>query len=119
MKSDHCKNLAKYALKYYYDTILGRKYNFKKIHTPTITCQEQHILNFTDIQKLLKHAISKKNKLIISFLYSSNVRIGAFTRISREDVDWDTKLIKIRKGKGRRGGKERKVKISETLCKEL
>lgn len=59
---------------------------------------------------------------MIKTFFSSGVRVGACCRIKKSDVTWKGKtkgIIEIKKAKGLKGGKFRKVCISESLCTEL
>ena len=49
-------------------------------------------------------------------LYSSGIRVSELVNLKREDINFEEKIGKVKKGKG---SKDRIFTISENLCKDL
>ena len=69
-----------------------------------------------EVRKLIDCAETKKSKLIISMLYSTGLRVSELVNLKREDINFEEKIGKVKKGKG---SKDRIFTISENLCKDL
>jgi site-specific recombinase XerD len=65
--------LAKSALVFYYEGILGKKIDLK---TPKIPKKLPTVMSKDEIKTLINKTANKKHKLLIKFLYSSGLRLG-------------------------------------------
>lgn len=106
-------SLIKAALMFYYNEILGNKFEIK---TPKIKKSTPVVLSKDEIKRLLSAIKNKKHQLIIKLYYSSGLRLSEAINLKQKNIDFDEKVIWIRDGKG---GKDRMTILSESLCKEL
>ena len=92
--------------------------DFEKIRLPSIerskklpvVLSEKEIKTILSAPKLLKH------RLILAILYDCGLRCFELRNIKLSDVDFDRKILHIKKGKGR---KDRYVPIGDNLLRGL
>ena len=70
----------------------------------------------TDEMRLLFQYVSAKQKLAVSMLYGSGLRLMECVRLRVQDIDFDFKSVRIWNGKG---GKHRVVTLAENLIPAL
>ncbi|MBW7887203.1 MAG: integron integrase [Bacteroidetes bacterium] len=68
-----------------------------------------------EVQKILSH-LQGTNKLIVSLLYGAGLRLLEALRLRIHDLDFDQKIITVRRGKG---DKDRVTTLPETLIEPL
>ncbi len=107
-------NLARSALLFYYNDVLGK--GFTNIKTPKITSSLPSVLTKSEIQRLIENAGSGKSRLIIMMLYSSGLRVSELANLKWDDIEFNEKIAWVRHGKGR---KDRMIVLSEHLLKDL
>lgn len=105
-------NLARSALLFYYNDVLGK--GFTNIKTPKITASLPTVLTKEEIKQLLGHASTKKSKLMLMMLYSSGLRVSELVKLKWKDLELKDKVAWVRSGKGQ---KDRMIILSETLTK--
>jgi integrase/recombinase XerD len=105
--------LIKAALLFYYNEILGQKFEIK---TPKIKKTTPVVLTKEEIKKLFSVISNKKHKLILELYYSSGLRLTEAINLRKKDLDFNENVIWIRSGKG---GKDRMSILSKKLSKEL
>lgn len=108
-------SLAKSALKFTFQEIL-KKQVMLEIKTPKKQRKIPDILTKEEVQSLLKHAGSLRNKLLIEFMYSSGLRVSEVAHLRFSDVNVLEKTGLLKRGKG---GKDRFFILSEVLIKDL
>ncbi|MCH7567817.1 MAG: tyrosine-type recombinase/integrase [Nanoarchaeota archaeon] len=113
-KSKNTIMLAAAALKFFYIEILDKE--FGKIKIPKKDMILPEVLTKEEVKKLIDSAETKKSRLIISLLYSSGLRVSELVNLKKDDLNFEEKIGKVRKGKG---SKDRIFTISENLAKEL
>lgn len=106
--------LKKAALKFFYHEVLNSYIvDFK---TPKSPKKLPNYLTREEIKLLIDHAGTYKTKLIIKFLYSSGLRVSELCSLKIYDLELNSKMGWVRKGKG---SKDRLFILSEGLCNEL
>ncbi|CAN0588261.1 unnamed protein product, partial [Ectocarpus sp. 12 AP-2014] len=73
------------------------------------------VLTRAEISRLFEH-VDENQKLVVSLLYGSGLRLMECLRLRCQDIDFDYKAIKIWNGKG---GKHRVVTLAEALIPDL
>jgi integron integrase len=91
---------------------LTLKLNFVKSHRQP----KLPVVLTTDEMRSLLQYISAKQKLAVSMLYGSGLRLMECVRLRVQDIDFDFKSIRIWNGKG---GKHRVVTLAENLIPAL
>lgn len=106
-------SLIKAALLFYYNEILGKKFEIK---TPKIKKTTPVVLTKQEIDTLFSAVTNIKHKLILKLYYSSGLRLSEATHLRKKDLDFNENVIWIRNGKG---GKDRMSILSKSLSIEL
>lgn len=107
------RHAAVAALKFYYCTVLKRKFAlvYPKIgkHLPLIVPKES-------IRKMISSLENVKHRLFLLLLYSSGLRVSEAINMKFKDIDPEGGVLYVRKGKG---DKDRMVILSECFIKEF
>ncbi|NQU98968.1 tyrosine-type recombinase/integrase [Candidatus Woesearchaeota archaeon] len=107
-------NLARSALLFYYNEVLGK--GFTNIKTPKISRQLPVVLSKEEVKEIIKNAGSRKSKLMLKMLYASGIRVSELVNMKVNQLELDKKTAWVRGGKG---AKDRLVILSEKLVKDL
>lgn len=111
-KTSSTVNLAINALKFYYESIMRRKFFASKIgikrpkaekRLPVVLSKEEVIMMINSLDNI-------KHKLIIQILFGSGLRVSEVVDLKINDIDFFRKIITIRHGKG---AKDRMTIVSE------
>lgn len=113
-KSKNTIMLATAALKFFFKEIL--KKDFSGVRMPKKDNRLPEVLTRDEVKKLIDSADNEKSRLMISFLYSTGVRVSELVNLKIEDMNFAEKTGWVRMGKG---GKDRIFSLSENLGKEL
>jgi len=70
------------------------------------------VLSQQEVQRLISSASSFRDKLLISVLYATGLRVSEVARLSWTDLDFDRRQVRVEGGKGR---KDRYVMLAEHL----
>jgi integrase/recombinase XerD len=105
--------LIKAALLFYYNEILGNKFEIK---TPKIKKTTPIVLTKEEIKKIFDNVKNIKHKLILQLYYSSGLRLSEAIKLKKKDLDFNENVIWIRGGKG---GKDRMSILSKKLSNDL
>lgn len=105
--------LIKSALLFYYNEILGNKFDIK---TPKFKKKVPIVLSKIDLIKLFDSILNRQHKLILKIYYSSGLRLSEAINLRKKDIDYKENILWVRGGKG---GKDRLSIISKSLCTEL
>jgi integrase/recombinase XerD len=106
--------LIRSAIKFYYSEILGRNIIFVK--TPRGDKKLPIVLSKKEIKDLLDKTENIKHKLLIELLYSTGIRLSECVNLKYGDLDLDSNIGFVRKGKG---SKDRIFIISDIFKKDL
>lgn len=74
------------------------------------------VLSKGEVRELIKSASSRRNRLIIEFLYSSGCRVSEATKLKTENLNFKEKIASIRGGKG---NKDRIIILSGEWLKKI
>lgn len=98
------------SIRTFYDYLLDEKYIelniFKLIHNPKIEKRLPNFLSHEDLASILdsiscETELDYRNKLIVQMLYSTGVRVSELVNIKIEDINTNTREIRVF-GKGRK-----------------
>ena len=74
------------------------------------------VLTLEQIEKLINAARNPFERAFVEVLYSTGVRISELVNLRLEDIDWESRSIRIHKGKG---GKDRVVLFGSYAAKAM
>lgn len=106
--------LAAAALKFFYIEILKKQFNSVKV--PKKEKRLPEVLTKEEVKKLIASCDTSKSRLMISFLYSSGLRVSELVKLRAQDLRFEEKIGWARSGKG---GKDRMFILSDQLSKEI
>ncbi len=117
-KSTSTVNLAINAVKFYYDSILGRKFFSTDfgIKRPKKEKRLPVVLSKEEIIKMISSIDNIKHKLIIQILYTSGLRVSEIINLNINYIDFYRKTIFVKGGKGK---KDRITIISEKVLENI
>lgn len=113
--SNTSRALATSSLRFLYKEIIEKPEIIARIKNPKKADYLPIVLTKQEVQKLIDSALTLKSKLIISFLYSTGVRVSELVNIKTNDLDLENSKGMVR-GKG---NKQRQIFFSEKLCKKI
>lgn len=105
--------LIKAALAFYYNEILGNKFEIK---TPKIKKSTPVVLTKHEIKKLFSYIKNPQYSLMLQMYYACGLRLSECINLKVKDIDLDEKVVWVRDGKG---GKDRMSILSGTLAQSL
>jgi len=108
-------SLAMSAIRFLHDEMMGKSI-FAKIKLPKLEKKIPTVLSKEEIRKMLDITKNSKHKLLISFLYSSGLRVSEAVSIKIDDLDLNERMGIVRAGKGK---KDRHIILSESLVDDL
>lgn len=94
-------NSAYSALKFYFETILRRKFFFaiprakKTQHLPIV-------LSKAEVRRMIMAVSNPKHRCIVSLLYGTGVRVSELTHIRMRDLDLERMVLLVNQGKGKK-----------------
>ena len=103
------------ALKFYYGTVLKKKFIYE-IKRPRKDKKLPVVLNKEEVAKILSALSNIKHKAILMLIYSAGLRVSEVVKLKIEDIDSQRKLIHI---KGAKGRKDRYTLLSEAALETL
>jgi integrase/recombinase XerD len=106
--------LIKAALKFFYDEVL--KKNIVNIKSPKVSKKLPVVLTKEEVKTLINSVENQKHKLIISFLYSTGLRLSELVNLKVGDLELDEKVGWVRSGKG---DKDRLFILPNSLIEDL
>ncbi len=103
------------AVKYAYDTILGKDIT-SRIKRPKREKKIPAVLTKQEIKQLLNACSTKKSKLMLSMLYACGFRVSELLNLKINELDLNNKVGFVRSGKG---NKDRVFNIPDFLEKKI
>ncbi len=88
------------AIKFFFETTLGRDWNMKDIPRVKQPSKLPVTLSPDEIKLLLNSVTNLKHKTMITIAYSAGLRVGEIVNLRISDIDSKSMRIRIRKGKG-------------------
>ena len=70
------------------------------------------VLAVKEVERLIESARSLRDKLLISVLYATGLRVSEVARLQWSDLDFERRVIRVERGKG---AKDRTVMLSDVL----
>ena len=108
-------SLAMSAIRFLHDEMMDKSI-FAKIKLPKPEKKLPTVLSKEEIRKMLDSTTNAKHKLLISFLYSSGLRVSEAVSMKIDDLDLNERMGIVRAGKGK---KDRNIILSESLVNDL
>jgi len=113
-KSKNTIMLAAASLKFYFQEVLKKE--FAHIPLPKKETRLPEVLIKEEVKKMINSTDTQKSRLIVSFLYSTGLRVSELVNLKVSDISLGEKTGWVRRGKG---SKDRLFVLSENLCEEL
>ncbi len=107
--------LAASAIRFFYKNVVARPELVAGISTPKREQNLPTVLTRDEVRRLINAAPTRKSRLIISFIYSTGVRVSELLGLKKKDID----LASCRGIVRGKGSKERQIFLSKKLCQEL
>jgi integrase/recombinase XerD len=104
------------AIRFFYKQVLVRPCEVDRITHPKRKRKLPVVLIEAEVGKLVEAALDLREQLILMTLYASGLRLRELIALQPSDIDSVAMRIRVREGKG---GKERRVLLSETLLDGL
>lgn len=108
-------NQAINALKFYYGTMLKKKFVYK-VKRPRKDKKLPVVLSKEEVARIINSVDNMKHRTILMLVYSAGLRVGEVVRLKPEDIDSKRMLIHI---KGSKGRKDRYTLLSEKTLEVL
>jgi len=105
-KSSATRHLACSTLKFYYESVLKRRFNLKH---PKKSNKLAVVLSKEDILKMIDSLKNPKHRLLLELMYGSGLRLGESIKARIGDFDITNKTMHVKDGKG---SKDRIVNLS-------
>ncbi len=99
------------ALKFYFETILKRKF-FVSIPRAKTPKRLPTVLSKNEVHRMITSTANPKHRCIVSLLYGTGLRVSELVRLKIQDIDFDRDTAHIVQSKG---GKDRVVTLPKTL----
>lgn len=104
------------ALRLFYEKILDRKWNLRKLPRPKRQKSLPRILSQQQIIDLIQNAPRYKHQILFLFFYATGMRLSEVLNLKLEDMNSKTRQIHVHRGKG---AKDRIVPIPADLLPVL
>jgi site-specific recombinase XerD len=104
------------ALRFLYGTTLGRKEDIPRLPFGRKPKRIPVVLNRDEVLKLLQCIHSRKQRMLLTTMYATGMRVGEAVQLRVADIDSRRMTILVSRGKG---NKQRLVPLSQTLLTEL
>jgi integrase/recombinase XerD len=103
------------ALKYAFSNILKKDIT-SNIKRPKKEKRIPSVLTKEEVKKLISSIVSKKSRLMISFIYACGFRVSELINLKVKDLNFEEKSGRVTQGKGK---KDRMFNIPEFLIEDL
>jgi integrase/recombinase XerD len=104
------------ALRFLYETTLGKGWVIDRIPYPKTTRMIPHILSKGEIQRIFDGTATLKQKAMLMVTYSAGLRAGETARLKITDIDSSRMLIRVDQSKG---NKDRHTLLSQVALGTL
>ena len=104
-----------FALKFFYEHVLNKKFN-EKIPLAKSSTKLPVVLSKEEIIKMIEITKNCKHKLVLTFLYYAGLRLSEVINVQWNDLDFERGLIHLKKTKGER---ERIIFLHEKIREML
>jgi integrase/recombinase XerD len=104
------------ALRFLYETTLGKGWVMDRIPYPKTTKSLPRILTKSEIQKIFDATVTLKQKVMLMVTYSAGLRISETARLKITDIDSSRMLLRVDQSKG---NKDRYTLLSQVALESL
>ena len=108
--------IAYSALRFLYETTLGKGWVIDRIPYPKTTRMIPHVLSKGEIQKIFDATVTLKQRAMLMVTYSAGLRANETARLKITDIDSSRMLIRVEQGKG---NKDRHTLLSQVALETL
>lgn len=108
--------IAYSALRFLYETTLGKSWVIDKIPYPKTAKAIPHILSKDDIQRLFDATATLKQRAMLMMTYSAGLRARETARLKITDIDSKRMMIRVEQSKG---NKDRYTLLSQVALETL
>ena len=109
-------NIAYSALKFFYESVLDRQWDVKKLPRPKLNKMLPAVLSRQEVKSIIESTENRKHRIALMTAYSAGLRISETAHLKLVDID--SKLMQIHVVKGK-GNKDRYTILSKKLLEEL
>ena len=95
-------NQAINAIKLLYAKVLQRPRAIEEIHRPRRERRLPVVLSREAVERMVNEVDNRKHRTLLILMYSSGLRVGEIVRLRLEDIDFDRKMVHVRRAKGRK-----------------
>jgi site-specific recombinase XerD len=100
-KSNSTLRSVYFALKFFYENILNKKFN-KKISLSRRESKLPIVINKSEVNQLITSVKNRKHQLILIFLYYAGLRLSEVINIRWQDIDFEREIIHLKSAKGKK-----------------
>jgi len=93
-------NQAYSAMKFFYETSLGRVWNGIRIPRSKIRKKLPVVFSLQEVRSLLASVDNLKHQALLTTIYSGGLRLGEATKLRPSDIDGERMTILVQGGKG-------------------
>ena len=104
------------GLRFLYETTLDKGWVIDKIPYPKTTKPLPHVLDKTEVRRIIEASINLKQKAMLMLTYSAGLRARETARLRITDIDSKRMLIRVEQGKG---NKDRYTLLSQVALTTL
>jgi site-specific recombinase XerD len=104
------------ALRFLYETTLGKGWVIDRIPYPKTVKALPHVLDKSDVRRIIEAAVHLKQKAMLMVTYSAGLRARETARLRITDIDSKRMLIRVDQGKG---NKDRYTLLSQVALETL
>lgn len=104
------------ALRFLYETTLGKGWVIDRIPYPKTTKAIPRVLSKDEIRKIFEATVTLKQKAMLMVIYSAGLRISEAARLKISDIDSTRMLLRVDQGKG---NKDRYTLLSQVALETL
>ena len=109
-------NIAYSALKFFYERVLDRQWDVKKIPRPKLNKMLPAVLSKEEVKSIIESTKNPKHRIALMTAYSAGLRISETSHLKVGNIDSKLMQIHIVNGKG---NKDRYTILSVKLLEEL
>jgi integrase len=104
------------ALRFLYETTLGKGWVIDRIPYPKTTKAIPSVLSKSEIQKIFDATVTLKQRAMLMVTYSAGLRANETARLKITDIDSGRMMIRVNQGKG---NKDRYTLLSQVALETL
>ncbi len=114
--SDSTYNQILSALRCYYERALDQEEKTQKLPRPKKRHKFPNVMSRKDVSLILSQIKNLKHRTVVAMMYSCGLRVGEVVRVRLGDLNYETKRLYVKSGKG---DKDRYTILPEKMIKML